>query len=306
MISATALTAYNCSYQRNMIMKLSVIVPFYKGNAYINRLLSSVEILNESVLLREGWDCEVIIINDSPGYPVEYANSSLDVAVIDNPVNCGIHQSRINGIKNADGDYLLLIDQDDEVIIDGFPSQIKAAVDSDVVVGNGVYQYPEGEKIIFRSNREMKYVLKRRNFLQIRNLIPSPGSCLVRKSAIPKYWLDHPMQKNGADDWFLWITIFSNGGRFSSNDQIVYRHNDTNGSNASYDIEAMHRSCIEMVETLRSYPGLSNDQLRMLSDAIELKYVLDSGKSHFKAMKFFGNYVQQVRFKLMRRFKMTA
>ena len=93
-------------------MKISIIVPIYNGEVYLEKTISSL--LNQPYK-----DIELILVNDgSTDHSLKICRKyeSLDkrVIVIDQE-NGGISVSRNNGIIIATGDYISFIDQDDEI-----------------------------------------------------------------------------------------------------------------------------------------------------------------------------------------------
>ena len=258
---------------------VSVVVPFYKGNQYLERLLSSI---NRIARKKKGMvSFEVIIVNDSPGVKVELPvldDCQIHIQVQENLRNMGIHGARINGLNYAGGEWILFLDQDDELIEDGFERQLQLTATADVVVGNGFYQYGEENRPIFKNLGAMKYLIQKKKFIEIRNLIPSPGECLIRRTAIPEVWTKAPMVRNGADDWFLWLLLFAEGRAFACNEQYVYIHNNVGGQNLSLDLDKMHESSLEMFELLNNNESLTRRELKKLRRAIEFKYLQDAKK----------------------------
>lgn len=253
--------------------KISVIVAFYKGNQYMERLFKGIKTVAEKV--KDRAELEVVLVNDSPDVEAELPNPG-DAVVIKNEKNLGIQKTRANGIRRSTGDWILILDQDDELVADGFGRQLELMDESDIVVGNGLYQYGNSMVRIYKSLKEMNYLLQKKRFLEIRNLIPSPGECLIRKTAIPEFWMNHPLQHNGADDWLLWILLFQEGCRFACNEENVYIHHDAGGQNLSWDLEKIHASTVEMCGILKD--RLNDAEHRTLRRAVEFKYLQDSGK----------------------------
>ena len=81
------------------MVSVSVIIPFYKGNQYINRLIKSIEKVVD--LTKESVVYEVIIINDSPEYEVSLPKTDLDVKIIKNKSNMGTHGARVTGLRSV-------------------------------------------------------------------------------------------------------------------------------------------------------------------------------------------------------------
>lgn len=253
-------------------MKISIIIPFYKGNEYLERLFTSIN--NVSTSTNETF--EVIIVNDNPGEKVLIPQNKLKVLLIENENNLGIQGTRINGIKNSTGDWILMLDQDDELVEEGFKKQIELTKNADVVVGNGTYILGDVNKTIYKNLKSMNYLINRERFIKIRNLIPSPGECLIRKECIPRIWMDNRLINNGADDWMLWLLLFGKGARFCCNELPVYIHNDTSGKNLSANLAKMRESSLEMAKIVYSEGGLTTPEFNTLICAINFKYLQDT------------------------------
>ena len=93
-------------------IKLSVIIPVYQVENYIEKCLYSLfEQMNKNV--------ECIIVNDgTPDQSMELVKkiienyAGLNICVI-NQENQGLSAARNNGLKNAKGDYIAFLDSDD-------------------------------------------------------------------------------------------------------------------------------------------------------------------------------------------------
>lgn len=276
-------------------MKISVIVPFYKGNNYLSRLFESIE----KTAQHTNAIFEVIIVNDSPWECVILPDSNLNTSVVANTVNIGIHGSRINGIKHATGEWILMLDQDDELVPDGFIKQIELTRDSDVVVGNGLYILGNIKKNIYQNLKTMKYLIQKERFIEIRNLIPSPGECLIKKSVIPNEWMNVKLENNGSDDWMLWLSLFTSNAKFACNELNVYIHNDAHGNNLSANLDKMRKSSLEMVNILKKENVLTEKEITKLKDSINFKYYQDTKKlSFFKVIKYRSTIVDNIIYKM--------
>lgn len=285
--------------QENTI-QISIVIPFYKGNKFLKHLLGSIDNVASAV---ENIACfEVIIVNDSPDVAIELPETKVykfTLKVYCNEKNQGIQKTRANGVKYATGQWIVFLDQDDELLLDGFEKQINLTKDTDVVVGNGLYEYGDQKILIYKNQKTMRYLIQKRNFIGIRNLIPAPGECMIRKEAIPQEWLESPLCNNGADDWLLWILLFQNGARFSCNEQLVYIHNNSDGENLSLNMEKMYISALEMCECLHSI--LPKNEYKRLVDAVCLKFLKDTAKLDTKtAIKYWKTILDNIIYKTKR------
>lgn len=93
-------------------VKVSIVVPIYKSEKYINRTIDSL--INQTI-----DNYEIVLVNDgSPDNCLsimkEYQEKNQDknIQIIDKP-NGGVWRARIDGIKAAKGDYICFMDGDD-------------------------------------------------------------------------------------------------------------------------------------------------------------------------------------------------
>ena len=96
-------------------MVISIIIPAYNAERFLSRCLSSVY----HTTLPE-YSFEVIAVNDGSGdrtYSIlqQYHDKHSNLKVINQP-NGGVSVARNNGIFASNGDYVLFLDADDELI----------------------------------------------------------------------------------------------------------------------------------------------------------------------------------------------
>ena len=96
-------------------MELSIIIPVYKTPIDLFRRCMA------SVLSWPGDGIEIIVVIDSPGDPIEdevrvIASQDRRILVLRNEKNMGPSCSRNRGIDAAIGDYVMMVDADDEIV----------------------------------------------------------------------------------------------------------------------------------------------------------------------------------------------
>lgn len=106
-------------------MKLSIIVPVYNAEKYLEKCINSIFSNNDNTF-------EVIIINDgskdkSLKIIKEFMEKYNNIVLIDNS-NRGVSYSRNIGIKKSTGDYIMFVDADDELTESWF-DEIKDDID---------------------------------------------------------------------------------------------------------------------------------------------------------------------------------
>lgn len=131
-------------------MKISIIVPIYKTEKYI-------ELCIRSILQQTYKDFELILVNDcTPDGSLnkaeqclsEYQGSLPEVHVISFPENRGSAAARKAGMKAATGDYVIQIDSDDFVAPEMVEKMATKAEESkaDIVICDFMYLFPDGSE----------------------------------------------------------------------------------------------------------------------------------------------------------------
>lgn len=230
------------------MIRISIITTFYDGNMYLDRLL---EMIKSNALLAKKHDIELeyIIVNDSPWIDVKLNESIVKefrCKLVNNEINQGIHFSRVVGVNESSGEYIVFLDQDDEIADNYVISQYDALKKSNIVVCNGIKEISKQKKI-YKDRIKFSLVNRLEFYLKAANQIVSPGQCLIKKSSIPEEWKRHILKNNGSDDLFLWILLLLNGERFSKNNKLLYSHKQV-GHNLSDDMEMMCKSDREMCD----------------------------------------------------------
>jgi glycosyltransferase involved in cell wall biosynthesis len=99
------------------MLKISIIIPIYKVESYIERC-------NTSVLRQTYRNLEVILVDDyTPDSSMEIAkavinenqNCGMNFVFLKHDHNFGLSAARNTGINAATGDYLFFLDSDDEL-----------------------------------------------------------------------------------------------------------------------------------------------------------------------------------------------
>ncbi len=254
-------------------MKISVITPFYDGDKYMDGLVDSL-LANARSLTKRGHELEVILVNDSPWKTLEAPHvEGQFIRVITNKKNSGIHYSRVAGLSEAAGDYVMFLDQDDVIKDDALSKLLDKAASSsaDVVVANALLEQSDGEKLLwYRNDYHKSLVGDLRTYLRIGIQIISPGQCLIKREAVPDFWKTHLMEKNGADDYFLWLLMLSAKKRFVYFDEPLYIHKYTS-KNISADTTVTDESVYDFLDLLHDCDYFSSEDIFTLHEMITYK-----------------------------------
>ncbi len=127
--------------------KLSVIVPVYNGEKYLNQCV-------DSILAQEFTDFELILVDDgSTDASLEichgYEQKDSRVVVV-HKENAGLVAARKSGISVSKGEYVGFIDCDDYIDSNMYSDMINTAVkdNSDIVVSNIIVEYTDKTRIM--------------------------------------------------------------------------------------------------------------------------------------------------------------
>lgn len=274
--------------------RVSIITPLYKGERYINRLLNMAWDNSEYVPL------QFILVNDSPkngiidekkvkddfGYD-DLQEDRFTLTIINQKENSGIHAARVSGLEKAEGEFVLFLDQDDEIVQKAVFTLLKRIeqAGADVAAGNGYRCFfnesgvCERKTMIYSKSAVLKEVNKEKMYIFGTDMIFSPGQCLIRKSSIPETWKKRKLTVNGCDDFLLWLLMFNENKTFCAFMDNIYIHNDTAESySASY--EAMECSFYAMCDYLDATKGYAEWKTAVLRRRYNLKTQLKKKSGH--------------------------
>lgn len=260
----------------------SIITPFYHGNQYIARIFALAQANRASV--KEAIpdsEVELIIVNDSPECSVVVppdADPAL-YRIITHKENGGIHRARITGFQESRGDYILFLDQDDEIAENYLSEQMKHMEGADCVVCGAYQEDANGKsRVYYDTKGKLEKITTVSTYLKSHNQIISPGQCLLRRDAIPHEWTEYVMSFNGSDDLFLWILMFAQQKKFAVNPECLYTHKYT-GENLSASGLRMGASSLSFADTLRKIPYVPEKEIRALekSRRMDLSMARTSG-----------------------------
>lgn len=228
---------------------VSVIVPLYYGKKYIDGLYHMITTALAKAQLLE--NSEVIFINDCPDEKIEL-NGYTYAKLINNKQNIGIHGSKCYGFHKAKGCYIHFLDQDDVISEDFYKSQLKKINDADVIVCNAILENPTYERILYRSWFSLYMVKLPKIYVYIDNRVESLGQCIIKRDTLPEEWTKSIMGKNGADDYYLLLSMFEKKRKIEINYDVLYRHVYTS-VNLSLDRDAMVESVNSVAKLMHKY-----------------------------------------------------
>ena len=139
-------------------LKLSIIVPVYNVEKYVEKCLESLcglRIENEIIVVNDGTKDSSLEIVER--FKENHKNENI---IIISQENQGLSEARNNGLKAAKGEYISFIDSDDFVDTENYEKFINEVIEDKVDIGIGRYK-----KIIEKNNgTELECVTEIRNY----------------------------------------------------------------------------------------------------------------------------------------------
>ena len=174
---------------------LSVLMTSYNREQYIAEAI-------ESVLASTYKNFELIIVDDgSKDRTVEiarsYAENDQRITVYINEQNLGDYRNRNKAAMNAKGEYIMYVDSDDKILVDGFERCI-AAMQQFPQAGFGM-QYNETGKSPFLLSSKLAI---QQHFFKEPCLMIGPGGTIIRRDFFEKIGR-YPEKYGPANDMYF-------------------------------------------------------------------------------------------------------
>ena len=178
--------------------KISVIIPVYNLETYIERAI-------KSVLQQTYTNIEVLVVDD--GSTDESWNIIQSIADSDNRVvpikqkNKGVTSARLNGIRHAKGQWVGFVDGDDEIETDMYELLLKNAKQYKADISNCGYQiiFSDGRTHFFYGTGNIRIQDELKGVMDLlEGKIIEPGLCnkLFKKSLFEKILEHHLIPKD--------------------------------------------------------------------------------------------------------------
>lgn len=200
-------------------IELSIVIPFYKGERYIPRLLAS---LAESMkVVGAPFHVEVIVIIDSMDSDtavvkailseLELASPMFFVSLYKNNTNLGVAMSRNAGKRMATGKFITFIDQDDYVdkaYFGALKANLSEKYDFFLLNGLLTYETNNFKREIFIYRYRVTF-----GIIACSNFIITPGIVVMNRSKVNHDFRQVSEKRAGSDDWAFYLEMLSNPKR---------------------------------------------------------------------------------------------
>jgi glycosyltransferase involved in cell wall biosynthesis len=231
---------------------VSVIMAAYNGERYIAESI-------QSALDQTFAGLEVIVIDDGSTdgtAAVVKAMAAKDPRVVYlHQANGRQGKARNNGIRNARGDVIAFLDQDDLWVPHKLEVQLAAMAEryADVVFSDGFLFREDAIHEQWRTFETIVGRFESRDFFRlnwIENRIPIL-SAIIRKRAITDAgMITEELGRQGADDMDLWLKLAARGAVFLGMPELLVRYR-VHGAQDSRDLAKMLKAEIHVLEEYR-------------------------------------------------------
>jgi glycosyltransferase involved in cell wall biosynthesis len=222
-----------------MTPKVSVIIPTHNRASLLGRAVNSV--LSQTFI-----DFELIIVDDASNDQTDLVVKSFAdrrIKYIHHEVNGGEAESRNTGIRNAQGEYIAYLDDDDEWLPRKLEKQVRVmdgcGPDTGVIY-TGMYhiELNTGKKVYSEEACRRGHILEQ----LLENNFVTGSTALVRSECYRKVGMYDPTVRFGPD-WEMWIRI-AKYFEFESIPEPLYCysiHRNRLSANFAIQIEGLRR-----------------------------------------------------------------
>lgn len=249
-------SSISCAGQQHDFSPLvSVIIPFYKQEAYLPESIQSVE--------QQSYPrVEIIVVDDGSPVPAQTViGEKANVRIFRTP-NRERSAARNYGFQQSSGQYLIFLDADDRLApgaIEAHLEAFKSNPDAGLSFGPA-RTIDEDGRVLQQSHTcrpRSNYYLK---FLES-NPIASPGATMLQRDAFVRAGLfDESFRQ--AEDYLLYLRISRTYPVAQHNVCVLDRR--VHGSNTIYDKRGMLKATLAVLDLVESDTVLSSVELRRL------------------------------------------
>ncbi|MFV0208657.1 glycosyltransferase [Empedobacter falsenii] len=264
-------------------IKISIIIPVYNAEVFVDKCLKSVK-------SQTFKNFEVIVINDgSNDKSLEIINvfSEDSRFVIINQENQGVSKTRNKGLDLAKGQYICFVDSDD-VLNENYLNNFIEIIDFHAnkvidVILQGIEYYYDDNKIITKSFKE----LKSNNFVDIfifsekNELNYSPFNKLIRNDIIKKNKIKFDEKLSFGEDYIFMLDVYLRSKEIAYSNNVGYRYVVTANMNSlskkRLSFETLHHFAKKVRDKRKKLFQLHNNQF-------PLEYILYNDFDYYELL----------------------
>lgn len=211
-----------------MIPSISIIIPVYNGEAFVEKCLTSV--LNQTMK-----ELQIIVVDDGSSdgtYAIleRFASKDSRMEII-HQKNCGVAKARNKGLSSARGEWIMFVDSDDTIDNDYCANMLEVAnmLNVDVLIS---YSSLGEEKKIYLLEERKKLILASLSYDEASFTfnIDAPWGKLFRNSILQKKHIKFPEKLTRSEDALFCASVYENVANIGAMNRSGYIHNKREGS----------------------------------------------------------------------------
>lgn len=270
---------------------VSVVIPLFNGQAYIEECL-------KSVFAQTYKPVEIIVVDDGS------TDRSLEIVQKLKPENmkiiCQNHgdvsKARNTGIKNAGGELIAFIDHDDIWLPEKLEKQAAIfAKDTqvDLVFSDIMKFFPSGKKHRAKDKHNIALSFTDENLfkkLVVKNVL-MPSAVMVKKESIIAAGLFDPSFRT-CGDYEMWLRMALLKYRFHYLPEALTLYR-MHAENAAKNTEIMHQDRVKAIETCFSHPNISEKDKKLKLRGMAAVYMM--GAHTFFSIKDYQKFLENAK-----------
>lgn len=267
-------------------MKVSIVVPIYNAEKYIQKMA-------ESVFSQGYQDWEMILVDDgskdSSGQMCDdLAEKDSRIRVFHTP-NRGVTAARKYGAEMAEGEWIYFVDADDAMAPDSMEIMLEAGHSCDIVIGNK--QIVSGTSAVDEIMNVKNEYLNSLEFLSgliVNKISQYITGRIFRKELFENGTIDIPAELIMAEDFIMNVQLGNKANRIALVKDIVYKYyvydesvSHTFRSSLAY--EEKFCNCLENAVRQGDYYEELKDELAFQNlRALKMGFMSQKGKVDMK------------------------
>lgn len=183
--------------------KVSVIVPIYKAEKYLDKCI-------ESIVNQTYKNLEIILVDDKspdkcPEICEKWAKEDKRIIVSHNEQNMKVAQTRNNGLKLATGDYIAFLDADDIWHLDKIEKQLKFMKEKDCKLSYTSVQFIDDDGNMLEKKFTVPEEVTFKKLLK-QNVITLSSAMISKEVLRDRVFHDDHLH----EDFIMWLEILKN------------------------------------------------------------------------------------------------
>lgn len=236
--------------------KVSIIVPIYKAEKYLNRCI-------DSILAQTFTDWELLLIDDgspdkSGDICDEYAKKDTRIRVF-HKKNGGVSSARNLGLDNVQGEYVTFVDSDDWIDADNMLKCVSVIDTNDLDILQYSFKRIDDNGNILQTKKICTDVLGLEDYIEKGNFYMCVGGAYIKTEIIQRNEIRFLEKIKLAEDQMFMMEAMYMSQKFQAIDSVFYNYYfNLNSATNNEKADDMINSSYKCIELKSYYPLFAN------------------------------------------------